>query len=357
MNKYEINDRRSEKEFKGMTFSKYKKSSVKKELLKAMLNNKIEPSCYWSCEYICAGLFADLWEVILTYFSKNIHLGNPKLPLYLELRYTAFKDIVMNGYIGNELSLRNNAKIRKLFAEIIIVLTTSYTKHAYTPVKVDKKDFNMTELTEKLKAPNVKYASAIFKKEDPKEFFIALNELAYHISPKSNNTRFACYWIEWIIEFETICKSKKKYICGRREYVPVQSKNQTDCVWMIWDTLLHQVTKSKSGLIKVIKALLNLFCIRYTHGCKKRRRFIMYFAVSLLTEKFDANKELISSSININKAISKIDIIYAQIKKNEESPATDYLFNNSFTDSEKNLKNTIAKLETMDSLTGFIPRN
>ena len=357
MNKYEINDRRSEKEFKGMTFSKYKKSSVKKELLKAMLNNKIEPACYWSCEYICAGLYADLWEVILNYFSKNIHLGNPKIPLYLELRYNAFRDIATNGYSGQELSLRNNPKIRKLFAEIIIVLTTSFTKHAYTTVKVDKKDFNMTELTEKLKAPDVKYATPIFKKEDPKEFFIALNELSYHLSSKSNDTRFACYWIEWIIEFENSCKSKKKQICGRREYVPVESKNQTDCIWMVWDTLLHQTTKRKPGLTKVIKALLNLFCIRYSHGCKKRRRYIMYFAVSLITEKFDANKELISSSIDINKAISKIDIIYAQIKKNEVSPAMDYLFNNSFTDTEKNLKNTIAKLEKMDSLTGFVPRN
>ena len=215
----------------------------------------------------------------------------------------------------------------------------------------------MTEMTEKLKAPNIKYASAIFKKEDPKEFFIALNELSYHLSSKSDDTRFACYWIEWIIDFESNCKSKKKYICGRREYVPVESKNQTDCIWMIWDTILHQTTKRKPGLIKVVKALLTLFCIRYSHGCKKRRRFIIYFAVSLITEKFDTEKKLISSEIDINKAVSKIDIIYAQIKKNEESPATDYLFNNSFTDSEKNLKNTISKLEKMDQLTGFVPRN
>jgi len=357
MNKFEINDKRQMKDFKGMTFSKYKKSAVKKELLKAMLNNKIEPACYWSCEYICAGLYSDLWEVILNYFSKNIHIGNPKLPLYLELRYNAFRDIVINGYAGNELALRNNPKIRKLFAEIIIVLSTSFRKHAYTPIKVDKKDFNMGELSEKLKAPNIKFASSIFKKEDPKEFFIALNELSYHLSKKSNNTRFACYWIEWIVEFETICKSKKKFICGRRDYVPVESKDQTDCVWMIWDIILYQTTNRKPGLIKVIKSLLTLFCIRYTHGCKKRRRFLMYFAVSLLTEKIDTNKELISPSIDINKTIEKINIIYKQIKKNEEAPNTDYLFNNSFTGGEKNLKNTIAKLEKMDSLTEFIPRN
>ena len=354
MNKYEINDKRRMKDFKGMTFSKYKKSAVKKELLKAMLNNKIEPACYWSCEYICAGLYADLWEVIINYFSKNIHIGNPKLPLYLELRYNAFRDIIINGYAGNELSLRNNPKIRKLFAEIIIVLTTSFRKHAYTPIKVDKKDFNMSELSEKLKAPNIKFASSIFKKEDPKEFFIAINELSFHLSKKSNNTRFACYWIEWIVEFETICK--KKFVCGRREYVPVESKKQTDCVWMIWDILLYQTTLRKPGLVKVIKSLLSLFCIRYTHGCKKRRRFLMYFAVSLLTEKFDTNKELISPSIDINKTIDKINIIYSQIKKNEETPNTDYLFNNSFTGDERNLENTIKKLDQMNNIM-YIPRD
>ena len=83
----------------------------------------------------------------------------------------------------------------------------------------------------------------------------------------------------------------------------------------------------------------------------------MYFAVSLLTEKFDTNKELISPSIDINKTIDKINIIYSQIKKNEEKPNTDYLFNNSFTEKEQNIKNTIAKLEKMDSMTEFIPRN
>ena len=55
--------------------------------------------------------------------------------------------------------------------------------------------------------------------------------------------------------------------------------------------------------------------------------------------------------------VSKIDTIYGQVKKNEIRPKTDYLFNNSITEKEQNLKNTIAKLEKMSSLTGFIPRS
>ena len=49
----EINDIRDSSDFRGVSFSNYKRSEVKKRLIDSLLSKNIEPACYWCAELLC----------------------------------------------------------------------------------------------------------------------------------------------------------------------------------------------------------------------------------------------------------------------------------------------------------------
>ena len=360
--------------FRNITFSKFQKSKARLELLRNLYDEKIENACYWSAEFICAGHYLDLWDIILYYVYKYIHNGNPKLTLYLNMRYNNFISILQCGYAKELLSMRNNEKIRKLFCEIICVLCYSNKKNVISDVKLDKNNsFDLSCMSEKFKAPNVTYIEAILKEDDPKELLIPINELVYNLINK--NIINVYYWYEWIIEYENICKKKKKKcLCENRSYAP--SGNMHDIIWIIWDILFYysdpnildkkyNITHTNTNANdnnndnnndndnndklkhKIIKNLFELFIIKYNTNVKRKRKYIIYFAFALLIENINFNINIISKREETEAIVLKINTIYKEIKKNEESPKTDYLFNNL---NKSNLEKTMEKMELLNTL-------
>jgi len=346
-----IKDILAQQQFKVISFSGYKKTEVRKQLVQNLLNGKIEPACYWCAELICAGHYTDIWENILHYFGKHIHLGNPKIAIYLQMRFEVFKNIMSQGHFISELDLRNNLNMRKLFAEIISTIATSNKKHSFEALKINREEeFDMTQMTERLKAPNVKFIEPIFKKDDPKELFIAVNEFAYNVSQERKNMLSACYWIEWMVDFDAICKKRKQpCFCETRPFLKVEKKYSKDIIWILCDALLYYASLTKNEfIIKLMKAIIDIFSIKYTTASCKKRRYLLYFAVEILCEPVPINIELMANKEMVQNVVDKINSVYKQIKKNEHSPNTDYLFANI--DKQNTFEQSMKKMEIMNSM-------
>ena len=327
---YMINDLRVYTEFKTISFSGYKKTDVKKEFLQSLYKSKIENACYWSAELVCAGHYMDVWECILFYLGKHIHLANPKLAIYIEKRFQVFRNIMIQGLHYDELQLRNSPTIRNMFAEISCVFALSPKKPAFEPVKISKQEeFDMTQISLKLKAPNTSFGESILKKKDPKELTMAINEFTYHVSSYDGhlpNMALACYWVEWFIAFDQICKKKKHPCIGDlREHIPVEYKHQKEIIWILWDALFH-VLREDAFSIKILGAILNLFCLKFTPTSIRKRIHLIYFAVSIATEPYRRNIPMIEHKSVLDDTLAELYAVYKQVKKSEVSPQTDYLF-------------------------------
>ena len=353
-----INDIRTLGQFSGITFSNYKKTEVRTKLLDCFAKGKLEPACHWTAEFVCAGHYRDIWEIFVYFVAKYVHLANPKVLIYLQKRHAMFTAIANNGRVITELDLRNEPEIRRLFAEVVCVLCLTPKKPAVEPIKIKRvEEFDITQMTDRLKAPHVGFLEGIYQKEDAKELFIAMNELAFHVSPESRNMVNAAYWVEWVIDFDLVCKRRKEPCkCASRSQVPVDAKFRSDPIWVVWEIFQSRIKQGDSSQLVAcaMKALFQLFCSKYSQGAAKKRRPLLYFAISLLTEPLSetaASAMLIptASRDSVDYVIQQIDAVYRQIKENEENPNTDYLFKN-LNEKTANLHQSLKRMDMLSSL-------
>jgi len=100
-------------------------------------------------------------------------------------------------------------------------------------------------------------------------------------------------------------------------------------------------------MTKIINALLEIFSIKYSVGAKKRRKFLIYYAISILTDPLDLTIDIIANKNELDAIIKKIGIVYKDVKKNEESLNVDYLYAGV---ERSNLDKTIERLEKMNKI-------
>jgi hypothetical protein len=347
-----IRDTRHPNEFKSAVFSGNTISYAKETLVESMLRDKVEPAFTSSADLLCAGHFSELWDVIISFMSKHIHLGNPKLPLLLANRFETFRMIITDKELLKDIDARNNETIRHLFAEIICVLSLSTKKNSFEYIKIDREEeFDMTKNRDRFKATSSEFAKKVMRDKDPRELVPAINEFLYHLS--INHNKSAVYWTDWIIEFDALCRNRKEpiWIDPRTDY-PIENRFRKDAIWLVWESIQFHAQEYHNELIQnAVRCLFELFCIRYTSASSKKRRYTIYFAIALLSEPVDCSIGLFASDENRNRCkvyCAQIHKIYKDLKKGEilRSDAM------PLTEKEKNFKDSVQKIKLLEELTG-----
>jgi hypothetical protein len=142
----------------------------------------------------------------------------------------------------------------------------------------------------------------------------------------------------------------------------VESKYEGDIVWSVWELLIHELGKKNGGSgggngnggnggnsiqPMVMKAAHILFCVDYkTTSCRKKR-YMLYFAISLITENVNYGGNIVSDEHReiVQRVVSKTDDIYNQLKPSEQRPTTDYLMNGI--KARSNAEQTVSALDAM----------
>lgn len=373
--KYEINDRRTKKDFARISFSGYKRVDVESLLKKCMLENKVEQSQYWCAELICVGEFDKLWEIFYLFTSKHIHIANTRIFPYLESKYQTFNAIKSTGYRDYELAMRNNAKIRECFAEIVFILCVSPKMPALTPLKIKRDEMSILNLQGRLRANTLEYGKDFINKDDPEELIVCINELSYlcfENSIEGNNLHDSLFWIHWLFSYDEHCRKNDISLeCSTRQQTDnlLTMEQKKDVVWIIWDIIfeanltipdpsvyktenfIKQNENYKRYIHRILKSILFFFKLKFTPTCKKRKIALLYFAFQLLFMPIDTNVTLLTrDDKNIVEIIKEnINIIYEKIKESEINPDTQYLFNN-INETDNNREKTQKRIELMNQI-------
>ena len=322
--KYLINDNRSFNAFKKKSFSGFKKNDILNAVLKAIESKKVENACHWTTECILSGYAHILWEKLIIFSCKIIHINNPKLPSYLNGKNKIFMNQlsrINSKSKDSYIILRNSQMIRNLFFDVVSTLSISSKTKRFDkyPKLNDTEDFNFINIQKRLCAQMNILPGHIIHFNDPDELRIIMNEIFTLLKNKAFGYDKCRYWILWLLRYEAIHKKKKTpWNIDERNIEDIPKKYRSNIVWVLWELIFEEVKlRNNPQINKQIESLYELFKYNYTTGKRLSRITIILNAIGYLTHTITFKLPVrgdyqlfIQVQCNVNK-------MFASKKKNE----------------------------------------
>jgi len=193
---------------------------------------------------------------------------------------------------------------------------------------------------------------------------ITVNEFSYNLTGDVSNTVRAYYWFEWVVEYTKVCK-KQKQICRiqKRDIDTIDEKYLTNPIWLIWEAIQQESSKRGGIHSKIVDSLFSIFILRYSDTMNTKRKFIVYYAISILTTNIVFSEyEILKDKKILTCVLGQSDKIFIQVKEKwasiqKEKMTTDDLGSeNTIISSSKPVTKSQEKLKILNIFeTGFVP--
>ena len=317
-----IIDDRKAKDFTTATFTGFKKMDVINQLSKSIENGKLEEACFWSVELHISGHINLIWNEIFNIMTKKINIENPKLPLWLWLKYKKFLQII-KGYTKTfEFEHRNNQEIRNLLVDVVAVIALSRKNEEFDKKnlpKIENKDFTEESIKRNMIARDLNLIVDEISNEDDSEIKIAINEIANHLRNDRSRVDHLIYWYIWLVKLEKFKqKNKIKLKSQKREIKHINTKYNGDWIWLLWRIILKETEYKNDKKIKIqVVSLYNIYKYRYTNIGKDKKQYAILFSFMLLKNRNNWNMPIIRFYHLRIQACGNINQLY-KLKKQEQ---------------------------------------
>jgi hypothetical protein len=286
-----------------MNSAKSAKPLLFSQLQKAIKQGDIESCCHWVAYIDIMNLQEHLWEKLILYCSKYIHIHNPKLPLLLHKKIQQFKDVEKTMNAHDE--IWKNHSIRRNWCQLMFVIVGSKKGIVYT--LPNSNTFNVAVLD------TIDLHPIVLRKRRSDDSSFIQKMISMILTTPLFSEKLTYLHIMYKLE----SSSQFPYHCSSRPFSSVESKYHHDWIWLLWECILEKAILENVNAYEIIISLQYLFCYRY-QSSKKYGRYPLVVHALLLCEDnknvlFHQNVFSMCDQSLILKACNNIDSIYDEI--------------------------------------------
>ena len=131
-----------------ISYSGHTKSAVFSQWQKSLQKQQYEEACHWTAELDMSHWHKELWQKMILFASKHVHLHCPKLPIIMARNFAYYQIFMIKHPQQNtfEHQPRNQCQLRKNLCQVIGLLALSSKGPVYTLPNVDLNKIDGSEM-------------------------------------------------------------------------------------------------------------------------------------------------------------------------------------------------------------------